>query len=85
MIIISTYNPESKRTTQDEELLTSLLASLIAYRRICHAFEHAVDEPSQKSYYKSQVENTDILIGSTFPLLGLSLTEVLDMVNREKT
>lgn len=83
MIIISTYNPDTKRTQQDESCLTTLLASLIAYRARVSISKLAAREPLEKQHFEEEVINSDRLIGSVFPLLGLSITEVLDLIEEE--
>lgn len=85
MIIISCYNPDTKRTSQDEEILTTLLASLINYRRVTSAAKRNSKTLVDRTYHEAQLNNVDVLIGSTFPLLGLTLTEVLDLTNKEES
>ena len=83
MIIISTYNPDTKRTTQDESLLTTLLASLIRHSIFCTANFLASQEEIDKIHWKEEQINADRLIGQVFPLLGLTYLEVDDLMREE--
>ena len=82
MIVISTYNPNTPRSTEDEEHLTTLLASLIRYRSMSLSAKQTSPNQSEWTYHETQIRNCDVLIASVFPLLGLSFTEVLDLVNK---
>lgn len=84
MIVISTYNPDVKRTTEDEELLTTLLASLARHLVRCEAGIIGTGDDVQKQYYTSQKINCNRLIGLTFPLLGLDWSEVSEILNEER-
>lgn len=83
MIIISTYNPDTKRTTQDEHLLTTLLASLIRHSVFCSANHLASIQEIDKVHWKEETINCDRLIGQVFPLLGLTYFEVDDLIRKE--
>lgn len=83
MIVISTYNPDTKRTTQDESCLTTLLTSLVHYRARLSVVKAATRDIVQKQHFEEEVINADRLIGLVFPLLGLSITEVLDLIELE--
>lgn len=83
MIVISTYNPDTKRTPQDESCLTTLLASLIMYRARISLVKLAVGDHLQRQHLEEEVINADRLIGVVFPLLGLTITEVLDLIEEE--
>jgi hypothetical protein len=80
VIVISTYNPDTKRTTQDEELLTSLLTALIAYRKRCDTHRPLSKDEAEETYWREQAHNSDRLIGLVYPLLGLDLHEVLELL-----
>ena len=83
MIVISTYNPDTKRTTADESCLTTLLSSLISYRARLSIVKLGSGDQLQKQHIEEEVINADRLIGLVFPLLGLSITEVLDLIEKE--
>ena len=83
MIVISTYNPDTKRTTQDEQLLSTLLAALIRHSIFCSHNLLASREEVDKVHWKEEVLASDRLIGLVFPLLGLSYVEVDDIMRNE--
>lgn len=84
MIIISTYNPDTKRTTQDEELLTTLLLSLIRHAIRCDAHKIQSQDETEKTYWTEQKNNCNRLIGLAYPLLGLDWYEVEDLLKAER-
>lgn len=86
VIVISTYNPDTKRTTQDEELLTTMLTSFIRHVIRCEGHRVLAATEEDKAYWNDQKTNCNKLIGLTFPLLGLDWEEVheLVLIEREK-
>lgn len=84
MIVISTYNPDTKRTTQDEELLSTLLASLVRHVVRCEAGIVKSDNDIDREFYTSQKTNCNRLIGLTYPLLGLDWSEVGEVISGER-
>jgi len=83
MIVISTYNPQTQRTTEDEELLTTLLTSIVQFRAICDRAKDIAITETQKEFYYRQVRNCDTVIALVYPLLGLEFTEVYEIIKRE--
>jgi hypothetical protein len=82
MIVISTYNPNTPRSTEDEELLTSLLSALILYRNTISNSLLLDKSELQQDYLQAQKKNTDRLIQVTYPLLGLTPGEVIDLIEK---
>lgn len=84
MIVISTYNPDTQRTTQDESLLTTLLIALIRERAYSSVLEqNSKNELSRQAATETKT-NCDRLIGLVFPLLGLEITEVYELLRQEE-
>lgn len=84
MIVISTYNPQVPRQTEDEELLTTLLTSLIVHRVYCAMLTSASKNQVQENFNEAQTKNCDKLIQLVYPLLGLSSGEVYDLIRMEE-
>lgn len=84
MIVISCYNPDTPRSVTDEELLTTLLASLIRHRVANSSLKVWAKEQAGKEYYEIQVRNCDIIIKIVHPLLGLDITEVIELIEAQK-
>lgn len=84
MIVISTYNPDVKRTTDDEELLSTLLAALVRHLVTCEAAIRGNGDDVQKAYFKAQKLNCNRLVGLTYPLLGLDYWEVEEITREER-
>lgn len=84
MIIISTYNPDRPRDTNDEEQLTAMLAAFVNYRAQLVSNINASQEEVKTAYWKSQKSSIDEIIPKVSALLGLSQTEVFDLVTRTK-
>lgn len=82
MIIISTYNPQTPRSTEDEELLTTLLSGLILYRNTLSNSLLLDKSELQQEYLQAQKKNVDRLIQITYPLLGLTPGEVMDLIGK---
>ena len=84
MIVISTYNPDTPRSTTDESLLTSLLASLIRYRNTNSNLALWATDENTKAHYLQEIVNADRIMGLVYPLLGLTLTEVLELIEKDR-
>lgn len=80
MIVISTYNPERERTTEDELLLTTMLTSLISYRSRMLFNQLQSGDDLQKTYFEQEKKNCNSLIRTIYPLLGLDFGEVSDLI-----
>lgn len=83
MIIISTYNPQTARSTEDESLLTTMLAALIKHSVRCKASALNAQDEIEKAHWQEEASNANRLIGITFPLLGLDWSEVAELLHKE--
>lgn len=84
MILISTYNPQTNRSTEDEALLTTLLAALIRHAIRSEGLKLLAKDQIQYSYYQTEKTNANILIGKIYPLLGLDWSDVSDLLKEER-
>lgn len=84
MIIISTFNPDAPRSTTDEELLTTLLCSLIIHRVYVNRLAKDARNDYARVYNQSQLVNADRLIEKVYPLLGLQFMEVHELIKQEE-
>lgn len=83
MIVISTYNPQSQRTTEDEELLTTLLNAIVAWRVRCDRLRSDAITETGKEYTERQIKNSDTIIQLVAPLLGLTFSEIIEIIRNE--
>jgi hypothetical protein len=83
MIVISTFNPDSPRSTTDEEHLTTMFSAIVRYRnRHALAFKSAQDEITQE-YHLRQKENAARLLEQLIPLLGLTVDEAMEIIRED--
>lgn len=82
MIVISIFDPDQKRSTQDEEQLTVLLAALLFYRSFLADSLRMPKDETTSAYRLSQKEALDKVIQTIYPLLGLSAGEVFDLMGK---
>ncbi len=85
MIVIYAYNPNAPQETEDEEQLATMLAAIVHHRVRVEHYETIAKDEVQQAHWKAQKKNCDRLIAKVFPLLGLAIDEIFQVIENEKS
>lgn len=80
MIVISSFNPDTPRSTEDETQLTVMLSALIRWNSLAKRSEFGAMDEVKRQWYRDEQKAVFQLLPKIAALLGLTLLDITELV-----